>query len=292
MITVYIDVLFFVNFIINILILEGTGAIMREEAKPWRVLLGAAVGAGYAAVIFFVNIGSLLGFVIKIAASALIVLCTFGYKGGGRFMKMIAGFYLVSFMFGGALIALLSLTDLGRNMGAVYSNGALYVTLPWKILFLSSAVTYFLIVLFARIRKKRLEKAAIKRDLTIYIQGKRIDIKAIIDTGNSLCDPITGTPVIICEYSLIENLLPKEGGTLLEKMMKAKLKVRVIPFSSIGKENGVMMGFLPDKTEVDGCETEKCIVGISENKLSKEADYHALLNPMLTIRKGYVKNEY
>lgn len=292
MITVYVDVLFFVNFIVNILILEGTASVMREMTKPMRILLGAAVGALYAVLIFFVNIHPFGSFIIKMAVSAVIVYCSFGYRKLGRFLKMITGFYIVSFIFGGTVVALLSLTNLGRKLGAIYSNGAIYITLPWKVLFLSSAAAYGAIVVFSRIRKRKIERAAIKRRLTIYIQGKKIDINAIIDTGNSLCDPITGTPVIVCEYPSLTEILPQEGESLLEKMMNAKLKVRVIPFSSIGKENGVMIGFMPDKTEVDGKETEKCIVGVSENKLSAEEDYHALLNPMLTIRKGYVKNEY
>ena len=286
MITVYVDVLFMINLIVNILILEATGLIMREETKWQKSLLSASFGALYATVIFFARINSFLSLFSKIIVSLALVFLCFGFVSKKRFLRLLSGFYISSFIFGGSMIAVLSLTDIGAKMGAVYSNGAFYMNIPWQLLFSSSAITYFLIMFFARVRKRKIEKQAIFRDLTIYIQGREINIKAIIDTGNSLCDPITGMPVIVCEYGSIKPILPNTGDTLLEKMVNAHIKVRMIPFSTVGKENGVMVGFLPDRTEVDKCETKKCIVGISENKLSSDATYHALLNPLLISGKA------
>lgn len=283
MITVYIDVLFIVNFIVNILILEGTSLIMREETKAYKTLMAAGVGALYAVAIFFVDIGTLQGSVLKLLVSVVIVFIGFPYKSGKVFLKILGSFYLVSLIFGGGVIAILSMTNLGMKMGAIYSNGAVYVSLPWQILILSSAVTYFLIAFFSRVRRKNIQKAKIERKLTIYVQNKKIDVAAIIDTGNTLCEPISGSPVIVCEYGLIESILPKGEESILEKMVKAKLKIRMIPFSAVGNENGMMIGFLPDRIEVDNCEAKRCVVGICENKLSADCAYHALLNPMVMV---------
>lgn len=286
MITVYVDVLFTVNFIINILIVEATGLIIREDTKWQRSLLSAFLGALYATGVFFTDVEFYQSFIMKLLISAVMVFFAFKVRSKRHFFKVLASFYIVSFIFGGGVVALLSLTDIGYKTGAVYSNGTIYLNLPWKTLFMSIAITYFFIAMFSRVRKKRIEKAAVLRSLTIYIKGKRIDTKAIIDTGNSLSDPISGMPVIVCEYEEIKGILPEGEDTVLEKMIKAGIKVRLIPFSTVGKESGVMVGFLPDRTEVDCCETKKCIVGISETKLSGEEDYHALLNPMLILRKA------
>ena len=285
MITVYIDVLFLVNFIINILIIEGTSAMMKEFTKPWRTITGAFIGAIYAVGVFFMELNFSGSIIIKILISAMIVFCAFPFTGYRKFLKMIGGFYLVSFIFGGFVVAVLSFTNLGVKMGAIYSNGAVYLSLPWQLLLLTGGATYILICIFSQVRQKKIERMNVSRNLTIYSKGKRIDLKAIIDTGNSLCDPITKIPVIVCEYECIKNILPQGGGTILENMIEAKFKVRIIPFVSVGKENGVMVGFVPDKIEVDDREAKECIVGICENRLSNKEDYHALLNPML-IMKG------
>lgn len=285
MITVYADVLFFVNFIINILIIEATGVVMSMVTRAWRTLLGSFIGAVYAVAVFFVDLNFTGSLIIKILISGFIVFSAFPFSGYRKFLKILGSFYLVSFIFGGFVVATLSFTSLGAKLGAIYSNGAIYLSLPWQLLLLTSAGTYILISIFSRIRKKRIARMDVSRNLTIYFRGKRIDIKAIIDTGNSLCDPITGTPVIVCEYEEIKNILPKGKGTILENLINAKLKVRIIPFSAVGKENGVMVGFVPDKIEVDCREAKKCIVGICENKISADEEYHALLNPML-IMKG------
>ena len=62
-------------------------------------------------------------------------------------------------------------------------------------------------------------------------------------------------------------------------------RFRLIPFTSLGKENGMLIGFRPDYIEVDQ-ENEKkgtsnVIVGIYNRSLSKGEKYRALLSPEL-----------
>ena len=57
--SVYIDILFFVNFMINTVILMASAALMKIKYSPARILLGAALGAVYACVIFFPKLGFL-----------------------------------------------------------------------------------------------------------------------------------------------------------------------------------------------------------------------------------------
>ncbi len=285
MITVYIDVLFMVNFLINILIVEGTGAIMNEYTKWYKSALAAFIGAIYSVLTFFPSLKLVQTFVMKIILSGVIVAVAFKIKSKLHFLKLWGSFYLVSFIFGGGMVAVMSMSGLGAKMGAVYSNGTIYLNLPWQILFASGAGVYFLITVFSRVRKHMVAKEAVARKLSFYIKGELVETKAIIDTGNTLFDPITGSPVIVCEYGEIESIVPvKSGESLIEKMGEMGLKVRLIPFSSIGKERGLMPAFLPDKVKIDEREAKRCIVGISENKLSESEEYHALLNPMIKVK--------
>jgi len=62
-------------------------------------------------------------------------------------------------------------------------------------------------------------------------------------------------------------------------------RFRLIPFTSLGKENGMLIGFRPDYIEV-GENAEKkgitdVIIGIYNRALSKNNNYSALLSPEL-----------
>ena len=72
---------------------------------------------------------------------------------------------------------------------------------------------------------------------------------------------------------------------IMTEVSQKGLRARLIPFSSLGKENGMLLGFVPDKAEIyDECGVrvlEKCVVGIYEHSLSKDRSYAALLNPYI-----------
>lgn len=74
----------------------------------------------------------------------------------------------------------------------------------------------------------------------------------MLDTGNMLKDPISGESVILLEKQKLceilpssllenmENILGGEFGTNQSEQYKTKL--RIIPFTSVGKQNGMMIG--------------------------------------------------
>ena len=58
-------------------------------------------------------------------------------------------------------------------------------------------------------------------------------------------------------------------------------KLKVIPFSSLGKQNGMLLGVKANKIKVerenDVKNVDKIIIGIYTKKLSKKNEYKALL---------------
>ena len=114
----------------------------------------------------------------------------------------------------------------------------------------------------------------------------------MIDTGNLLKDPITNSPVIIIEKNKLSNILPKEILENSEKIINGKYefsdenlkyasKFRVLPFSSLGKQNGMLLGFKVDKIEAEINDEEiireDAIVGIYDKKLSNRNQYEGLI---------------
>ncbi len=67
----------------------------------------------------------------------------------------------------------------------------------------------------------------------------------------------------------------------ITKLM-AEERMKMIPFSSLGRQNGMLIGFKPDKIRILGeNETEiyNAVIGIYNFKLSKDGVYNALLSP-------------
>ena len=295
MASVYIDVLFAVNFIINILLIEASGVITATYPPRWRVLLSSLLGALYAVCVFFPRLGILYTFAMKIAFSALIVLCAYKIRSARHFFALWGAFYAVSFVFGGCVIAVVSMTSIGRRTGAVYSNGVLYLNLPWQALLASTLFAYVLTVIVGRIRKKKIAAESVKREVEIFVSGQRVRVPAIIDTGNALFDPITGAPVIVCEYERIKDAFPEsgEGESVVENLSRHGIRTRFVPYSSVGTRQGVMAAFKPDMVAIDKKIAQNCLIGLCETRLSSGSEYGALLNPqiVLTKNRGTLVNE-
>ena len=138
-------------------------------------------------------------------------------------------------------------------------------------------------------------------DLEIFYNGKLEKIKTMIDTGNLLQDPITNQDVIIVEKDSLKNLVSKDILDNIENIVSGKwlnsssiydYKFKIIPFSSLGKENGILLGFKPDYIRVNAeYETLKTdvVIGIYDGKLSKSNLYSSLIG--INILKEDVKND-
>lgn len=132
----------------------------------------------------------------------------------------------------------------------------------------------------------------------VRLGEKSVRFNALVDTGNSLIDPITGYPVMVVEAESVKPILPKEVYDLVVSNnlgICAKLsgenenpwitRMHLIPFKSIGRENGILTGFRPDNIRIcqEGVfkEINDVIVGVCGTKLSNNAKYSALLGPAM-----------
>ena len=103
----------------------------------------------------------------------------------------------------------------------------------------------------------------------------------MIDTGNFLKDPITGESVIIVDRKNLEPLFWEGELEEISKVILGKSvlherylsRIKILPFSSLGKENGMLVGFKMDclqfNTEEEAGEMKSPVIGIYEGVLSK-----------------------
>ena len=116
----------------------------------------------------------------------------------------------------------------------------------------------------------------------------------MIDTGNLLKEPITNTPVVVVEHTLLYECIPKEILNHIEDILGGDFskipdeikqeyisRLKVIPFSSLGKQNGMLLGIKADGIEIKDEDEEKkeenVIIGIYNKSLTKRGEYRALL---------------
>ena len=101
-------------------------------------------------------------------------------------------------------------------------------------------------------------------------------LQALLDTGNSLYEPIGSKPVSIVERETMERIFADDRPAVF----------RAIPYHSIGKAHGILEGYEITEMIIFGehekIKIEKPVVGLFDGKLSAEAAYQMILHPALT----------
>ena len=295
---IYIDILFMENIVMNYLILLLTAKFSKSRTSSLRLFLGAVVGASYVIIlILFPSMKFYYTAFAKLILSLLIIAIAFSPERLITFAKTLAVFYVSTFMFAGAAFAFLYF----NQKGGFVKNGIVYVfwDSKWTLLFISTITVGIIARVFWEVIHYKFVREGLLVHLKISFESKMIDMAALIDTGNSLYDPLTKTPVIVVEFDAIKDILPseikdifcdsKEGDLNCVTNIVSKSswfsRFRLIPFTSLGKENGMLIGFKPDYIEVGEEEERKgvsdVIVGIYNSALSKNEKYRALLSPEL-----------
>ena len=295
---IFLDVLILENIIMNYFILIVTSKLSRTKTTNLRVFLGALVGAVYVALMVLMpNLKIYYTAFAKILLSIVIILISFRPKNIGSLFKNLAVFYISTFIFAGAAFAFIYF----EHGEAFIRNGVIYVfwQSKWTILVLSVILVGIIVRIFWEIIQFKFIKEKLLIPLKISFENKTSNLPALIDTGNSLRDPITNMPVIVVEFSAIKEILPSDIQSIFEESRENDLdsisciisdsrwfsRFRLIPYMSLGKENGMLIGFKPDYIEIGEDEEKKgmndVIVGIYNRALTKNERYRALLSPEL-----------
>lgn len=286
--TLYIDLVFLENVIMNYIIIFSTGTICKVNMKQIRILLASTLGAIYAIMLYIFKFNVYSNQITKIILTVCMVYIAYNSKSFKILMKQLIIFYLTSFCFGGAAYYLLYCVN--PNLIKTI-NGVFVGTYPIKIAILGAILGFFIINVSFKIIKSKLSKSDIIYNIDIFYKNKKSNIKAILDTGNLLTDPITNIPVLIVEAQKLENIIPKNVLNNMQQVFindvfenvdeDIKSRCSIIPFSSLGEKNGMMIGFRPDfiKIHIDESEEirKKVIIGIHNNKLTKNELYSGLI---------------
>jgi stage II sporulation protein GA (sporulation sigma-E factor processing peptidase) len=235
------------------------------------------------------------------------LLTAFGRMKWTDLLKQGVSFCLITYFVGGLMNSIYYNTGLRLNLlilgdAIMFSNISVgFVVVAMLIVVILAIGLMFLWRLYRRKDKDIY-------DIELTLEGQRIHTKGLFDTGNCLYDPLYHKPVIVIERSVIEELLSEEfleefentknylSGRGMEEVMAASLdqseitkklllRLRIIPYSSIGKAQGMMFGLMLDQLVIHtGKETiccSKITAAISENSVSPKEEYHVILHKEL-----------
>lgn len=291
--TIYIDVVLIENLIMNYIILLATGLILKIKIKHIRLIIGSLLGAIYTIIGYMGILEIYSSFILKIILSIMIVYIAYYPQTLKKMWKELLFFYLTSFVFGGVAFSLIYIV---KPQEIIMKNGLFLGTYPLKTVILGAIVAFVIIITAFKIIKSKISKKDLICEITVEIEGKKIITKALIDTGNMLKEPITNTPVVVIEHTLLYDVIPKEILNHLEEIIggdfkeipeeiknKYVSKLKLIPYSSLGKQNGMLLGIKAKKLiivkgeEKEKNEKENIILGIYDKSLTKKGEYRAII---------------
>lgn len=179
--TVYLDSVFALNFAVNWLLLRAAARLGAAAVRPRRIAAAAALGAAYAVAVYLPGCGVLAGWAGKLAVTAALLAVAFGLR--RETLRLAA-------VFGGVTLAL---------CGAVYGlellkhgrvrPGALWYPVTFSSLVLTAGGVYAA----TRLLLPRLSHAPDSVvPVRLTLGGRRVFLSALRDSGNTLCDPVTG----------------------------------------------------------------------------------------------------
>ena len=271
---VYLDVFFLINFIMDYIVLKLTSMVMRKKTRKIRILAAAAFGALYSVVIIQPLLNH-LRFVtfLSVAAAFVMILIIFGFESIGSYIKNTVFLACVSFMLGGIMNYLYYSTDLGKQVNNVIhgtSNQAVNARKFIMVTFVAYIILMFAVKMIMGYKKE----VNLLFEVKLSRKGKSVVTKALLDTGNSLVEPISGSIVHIAEYKILKPML--EGDE------SAKENICVIPFHSVGEENGMMYGIRMDEMVIlingEPRFLYNPVIAVYHGTLSKSGRYSMILN--------------
>lgn len=294
--TIYLDIVLFENVFLNSIIILSTAIIGKVQIKFIRILFASFIGGLFAICNYTININWLSGIILKIIISIIMMKISFNKCNLKKLMKQLIFFYLVSFTFGGIAFMLLFFIN-PRNI--IIKSNHLVGVYPLKVAIISGIVGFLVFFIISKILKNSLSKKSILCEIEIFHDGNVQKIKTMIDTGNLLKDPISKNDVVIVEKDSLKNIISKDildniqlilQGKWLESENLHSYKFKLIPFSSLGNDNGLLIGFKPDYIKIyseEECTRNDVLIGIYDGKLSKNNLYTSLIGlDILSNRKG------
>ena len=278
---VYVDLYFLINACMNFLTLMISATLLHRKVKRTRAWIAAAVGGLWAVVALFWGMESFWGIVCDGAIIFLMCATVFTTKRTS-----------IKDLFKCTLVGVLTSMILGGVMTALYALlNRLQLPLVNEQENSTSLLIFAIIASLAALatieggRFLGLSKKSKYITVTAELFGKSVTLRALVDTGNRLREPVSGRSVIVANQAHILSLLPAPLSEAL-KSPRAEMwlsdkryatRIRIIPtHTATGKQ--MLPAIVPDSlTLTDGKETYPADYLIAPAPMENTSDFDAVI---------------
>lgn len=249
---IYVDVLLLVNFIVAYFLLRAAGIACGAVLPFWRNVLGAGMAALSTLVLLLPPMPLAAQLACKAACGMAVVRAAFPWRGKRPYARLCCWYTALNLGLAGVLIFLLMG---GWLPGAEANNLSVYLAISPPVLFWGAAGVYF------ALRAAGLLLPGISHDtqnLNIYFPGASFSLQVLCDTGFSLHEPISGQPVLLASFPLVQKKLPPEYRAFLSAWFSGQnasppqnAKFRLVPMGTAAG-SAVLPAFLLPITASSG----------------------------------------
>lgn len=221
----YVDSLLLVNFVMNLYLLILVNQSTHRTATRGRLILGALSGS----VLYLLPFaGSAFGWpglrAAAIPGMAAMVFVTFRIRNLRALITVTGKLLVYSLLLGGCLLLVIRALPMFRGgltgILGIMGMGAM-------------------VFLFFFYGKEQAESGDLCR-VTLSHRGRRVTVTALIDSGNSLTEPVSKCPVSIVDRQVFEDLWKEDTAYY-----------RAVPYHSIGKKCGILQGYLLEEMRIE-----------------------------------------
>ncbi len=241
--TIYIDLLFILNFIYDFLLLMTVSVALKRNISIKRLLLGALVGA-LTTFIVLLRINKYILLLLKIIMGIIMIIVTYNYKNIKYFIINSIYLYMCSVILAGFIYFL-----------KIEFNNLSYII----ILLLGPLILY----LYIKEERKLKEVVNLYRKVTIFFNNNKcINLNGFIDSGNRLVDPVTKKYIVLVNKKVIDGIYN----------IRSPMYVVI---SSVNKTS-LLTCIKIKKIVIDNITYNNYLLGIIDNSFN--SDYDCLLN--------------
>lgn len=249
---VYLDLVILLNFLVDLFLLLGTNRLAGYPACPGRAAAAAALGGIYGGACLIPGFGFLGNTLWRTVSLGLMGILAFGMDRGT--LRRCALFVLLSMALGGIA--------LGLGSGNWIS-----------LLLAAAAIMAMCMVGFGG-------QAGGKRYLPVVLEhgGRRVELTALHDTGNTLRDPLTGESVLVVGSRIAWALCGLTAGDLRDpvRVMARRPGFRLIPYRAVGKANGMLLCLRVERGAVNGRD-QRLLVAFAAEGLGDNGEFDGLI---------------
>ena len=184
------------------------------------------------------------------------------YRGSGRAVKLTLLFFLASCGLAGVVMLL------GQSLGSMarLARGVVAADLPWGVFLIAAGTSYLLLSVRVPLRRGADRERDGGCQRAMAYRGKTARVRLLRDTGNTLCDPVTGLGVPVIDRHALGDLISEEETATLPH----------IAYCSVGNADGTLPLLRCEGITVDGIKLGPRAVALAEHPLGDGGAYAGL----------------